>query len=157
MKNCIGVDVAKRVVDVHVLKDNRQFRFGNDAEGIQNCLALCQKEQPELIVMEATGGYEALLAGHLQAQGFAVAVVNPRRIRDFARAAGQLPAPGGEGAGDDAAQTGEAGAGGEAAGGLDALSAPTAGASRIEQVRALVNDDPRRVANVVRSWVSDDG
>jgi len=40
--------------------------------------------------MEATGGYELALAGTLQAEGFAVAVVNPRRIRDFARAAGQI-------------------------------------------------------------------
>jgi len=40
--------------------------------------------------MEATGGYELVLASTLQAEGFAVAVVNPRRIRDFARAAGQI-------------------------------------------------------------------
>jgi len=62
----------------------------NDSEGICKCVELCQQIQPELIVMEATGGYETLLASTLQAKGFPVAVVNPRRIRDFAKAVGQM-------------------------------------------------------------------
>ena len=53
------------------------------------CCSL-RETRPQLIVMEATGGYELALASTLQAEGFAVAVVNPRRIRDFARATGQL-------------------------------------------------------------------
>ena len=61
-------------------------------DGIKQCVALLQEEeaQVELVVMEATGGYEISLAGELQAAGLPVAVVNPRRIRDFAKAAGQL-------------------------------------------------------------------
>jgi transposase len=62
----------------------------NSTDGIGKCVALCNEIRPELIVMEATGGYELTLAATLQAEGFAVAVVNPRRIRDFARAAGQI-------------------------------------------------------------------
>ncbi|MCP4256972.1 MAG: IS110 family transposase [Planctomycetes bacterium] len=62
----------------------------NSTDGIRMCVAICNKIRPELIVMEATGGYEMTLAVILQAEGFAVAVVNPRRIRDFAKAAGQI-------------------------------------------------------------------
>jgi len=62
----------------------------NSADGIRQCVAFCNETSVELIVMEATGGYELALASTLQAEGFAVAVVNPRRVRDFARAAGQI-------------------------------------------------------------------
>lgn len=90
MRNCIGIDVAKPFFDSHVLASGHNRRFPNEMQGIQACLKLCQDVQPELIVMEATGGYESLLAGTLQAEGWPVAVVNPRRIRDFARAVGQM-------------------------------------------------------------------
>lgn len=90
MRNCIGIDVAKPFFDLYVLASGRDRRFPNEMQGIHACLKLCQDVQPELIVMEATGGYESLLAGTLQAQGWPVAVVNPRRIRDFARATGQM-------------------------------------------------------------------
>ena len=90
MRNCIGMDVSKQFFDGYCLDSNRVFRFTNDAAGIRQCITLCRQVQPELIVMEATGGYETLLAGHLQAEGLPVAVVNPRRIRDFARAVGQM-------------------------------------------------------------------
>ena len=62
----------------------------NDTEGFNQCLELCHEIGPELIVMEATGGYETMLASNLQAEGFAVAIVNLRRIRDFAKALGQM-------------------------------------------------------------------
>ena len=90
MRKCIGIDVAKKFFDVHVLASGQDERFSNDEKGIQQCLQRCRQKSPELIVLEATGGYESLLAGTLQAEGFAVAVVNPRRIRDFAKAAGQM-------------------------------------------------------------------
>ena len=90
MRNCIGIDVAKQYFDLHNLKTGQGRRMGNSTDGIRQCVALCNKIRPELIAMEATGGYELTLAGTLQAEGFAVAVVNPRRIRDFARAAGQI-------------------------------------------------------------------
>ena len=90
MRNCIGIDIAKKQFDMHLLEQNKDMPLPNDADGISKCVQLCREAKPELIVMEATGGYEGLLAGHLQAEGFAVAVVNPRRIRDFARAVGQI-------------------------------------------------------------------
>lgn len=90
MRKCIGIDVAKKFFDVHILATGQDERFSNDDKGIQQCLQRCQQESSELIVMEATGGYESLLAGTLQAEGLAVAVVNPRRIRDFAKASGQM-------------------------------------------------------------------
>ena len=90
MRKCIGIDVSKQFFDVHSVPTDHTERFSNDEAGIRLCLKRCQQEQPELIVMEATGGYESLLAGTLQAEGLSVAVVNPRRIRDFARASGQM-------------------------------------------------------------------
>ena len=90
MRNCIGIDVAKGSFDVFVLETKEGLVLTNDSAGISGCTKLCQQSQPELVVMEATGGYERLLASTLQAKGFPVAVVNPRRIRDFAKAAGQI-------------------------------------------------------------------
>lgn len=90
MRNCIGIDVAKQSFDLHSLETGQDRRMNNSVEGIRRCVALCNEIRPQLIVTEATGGYERNLAGTLQAEGFAVAVVNPRRIRDFARAAGQI-------------------------------------------------------------------
>ena len=90
MRHCIGMDVAKQFFDVYCLGSKQDQRFANDAVGIQQCVTLCRQVRPDLIVMEATGGYESLLAGHLQAAGLPVAVVNPRRIRDFAKAVGQI-------------------------------------------------------------------
>jgi transposase len=90
MRNCIGIDVAKQYFDLHSLKTGQDQRMDNSTDGIRQCVVLCNKIRPELIVMEATGGYELKLAATLQTEGFAVAVVNPRRIRDFARAAGQI-------------------------------------------------------------------
>lgn len=90
MRNCIGIDVAKKYFDLHSLKTGQDQRMENSTNGIRQCVALCKEIRPQLIVMEATGGYELTLAATLQAEGFAVAIVNPRRIRDFARAAGQI-------------------------------------------------------------------
>ncbi len=90
MRNCIGIDVAKQYFDLHGLKTGQDQRMENSTDGIMKCVAICNKIRPELIAMEATGGYELTLATTLQAEGFAVAVVNPRRIRDFAKAAGQI-------------------------------------------------------------------
>jgi len=90
MRNCIGIDVAKQYFDLHSLKTGQDRRMENSNDGIRQCVALCNEIRPKLIAMEATGGYELALAATLQAEGFAVAVVNPRRIRDFAKAAGQI-------------------------------------------------------------------
>jgi transposase len=87
----VGIDVAKAHVDVAVLgaKLDAQ-RFDNDAEGHSALAAALQPLGVTLVVMEATGGYEAALACALQAAGLAVAVVNPRQARDFAKSMGRL-------------------------------------------------------------------
>lgn len=87
----VGIDVAKAHVDVAVLgaKFDAQ-RFDNDAEGHSALAVALQPLRVALVVMEATGGYEAALACALQAAGLAVAVVNPRQARDFAKSMGRL-------------------------------------------------------------------
>ncbi|MEN5267255.1 transposase [Stenotrophomonas sp. TWI587] len=87
----VGIDVAKAHVDVAVL--GAEFgarRFENEAEGHSALAAALVPLSVALVVMEATGGHEAALACALQAAGFAVAVVNPRQARDFARSMGRL-------------------------------------------------------------------
>jgi len=87
----VGIDVAKAHVDVCVLgaKTDAQ-RLSNDAEGHSALAAMLQPLGVGLVVMEATGGYEAALACALQAAGLPVAVVNPRQARDFAKSMGRL-------------------------------------------------------------------
>lgn len=90
MKNCVGIDIPKRFFDVHILNDNKDLHFEYTDEQIKEFNKILTKIKPELIVMEATGGYEQQLACRLQAAGLAVAIVNPRRIRDFAKALGRI-------------------------------------------------------------------
>lgn len=90
MENYIGIDIAKHTFDLNCLPEQKIQQFENDRKGIRKAVKLITKLRPKLIVMEATGGYEALLAAELHAAKLPVAVVNPRRIRDFARANGQL-------------------------------------------------------------------
>jgi transposase len=87
----VGIDVAKPHVDVVVLgaKLDAQ-RFANEAEGHSALAAALQPLGVALVVMEATGGYEAALACALQAAGLAVAVINPKQGRDFAKSMGRL-------------------------------------------------------------------
>jgi transposase len=87
----VGIDVAKAHVDVAVLgaKFDAQ-RFDNDAEAHSALAAALMPLGVALVVMEATGGYEAALACALQAAGLPVAVVNPRQARDFAKSMGRL-------------------------------------------------------------------
>lgn len=87
----IGIDVAKAHVDVAVSgAPVKPARFDNEGDGHAALLALLAPLQPQLTVMEASGGYEAALACALQAAGLAVAVINPRQSRAFAKALGWL-------------------------------------------------------------------
>ena len=83
-----GIDVSKDWLDV-CWGDQGQ-RFTHDAEGIKQMAAALQQAAVDLIVIEASGGYEVATAAALQAQGFAVAVLNPRQTRDFAKSMGIL-------------------------------------------------------------------
>lgn len=87
----VGIDVAKSHVDVAMLGTSAPAaRFDNDDSGHKCLIEVLTPLTPALVVMEATGGYEAPLACALQAVGLAVAVVNPRQARDFARSFGHL-------------------------------------------------------------------
>lgn len=87
----VGIDVSKAHVDVSVLGAKLDVqRFDNQAQGHSALTAVFKPLDVALVVMEATGGYEAELACALQAAGLPVAVVNPRQARDFAKSMGRL-------------------------------------------------------------------
>jgi transposase len=86
----VGIDVAKDHLDVHVVPSGAAFRVPHDDAGLAALLERLRPLPPALIVLEATGGYEVPVAAALAADGLPLAVVNPRHVRDFARATGQL-------------------------------------------------------------------
>lgn len=86
----VGIDVSKDFLDIHVLPGGAALRVANDPDGVAAAVARVSAGSPSLVVMEATGGYEAPAAGALAAAGVPLAVVNPRQVRDFARALGRL-------------------------------------------------------------------
>ena len=56
MRNCIGIDIAKKQFDMHLLKQNKNMQLPNDADGISKCVQLCREAKPELIVMDRDDG-----------------------------------------------------------------------------------------------------
>ena len=90
MRVSVGVDVSKATLDVQVRPTDAQWRAANDDDGIRDLVAQLRAFVPAQIVIEATGGYELAVVGALAAAGLPVVVVNPRAVRDFARATGQL-------------------------------------------------------------------
>ena len=85
----VGMDVSQGCVDVAV-RPGTAFQITQDERGIAEAVERLQAVQPTLIVLEATGGLEVPLTGALAAAGLPVVVINPRQVRDFARATGQL-------------------------------------------------------------------
>jgi transposase len=89
----VGIDVASEHVDVAAIGDKLPgalTRLANDADGHSALADGLSRLGPALVLMEATGGYEAALVCALQAAGLRVAVINPRMARDFARAMQRL-------------------------------------------------------------------
>ena len=86
----IGIDVSKARLDVHVRPTGETFVVARDDEGLAALVARLEGLQPRLIVLEATGGLQLRASALLAAAGLPVAVVNPRQVRDFARAMGRL-------------------------------------------------------------------
>jgi transposase len=86
----IGIDVSKAALDVFMLPSHKPMQFPNNKKGIEKLIAKKELISAELIVMEATGGYERLAAHSLSKAGFSVVVKNPRQIRDFAKSMGIL-------------------------------------------------------------------
>ena len=85
----VGLDVSQACVDVAV-RPGTAFQLAHDERGIAEAVERLQVVHPTLIVLEATGGLEVPLAGALAAAALPVVVINPRQVRDFARATGQL-------------------------------------------------------------------
>lgn len=84
----VGVDVSKAWLDVHVSGRKRQFRVANDPVGVAELVDRLGGGSGIRVVMEASGGYERLPHHELVAQGVLTAIVNPKRVRDFARGMG---------------------------------------------------------------------
>jgi len=86
----VGIDVSKDRLDVHVRPSGEAFVVARDDKGLADLSERLRRQPPRLIVLEATGGLQVRVAGMLAAEDFPVAVVNPRQVRDFARALGRL-------------------------------------------------------------------
>ena len=86
----VGIDVSKHRLDVYLRPDGTKLTFANDSRGITTLSGHLSSLSLALIVLEATGGYEIQLTTILVTARLPVVGVNPRQVRDFARAAGQL-------------------------------------------------------------------
>jgi transposase len=86
----IGIDVSKDRLDVHVRPSGQCFAALRDSNGLEQLVRKLRQLAPALIVLEATGGFEVTVAAALAGAHLPIAVVNPRQIRDFARATGRL-------------------------------------------------------------------
>jgi transposase len=89
-KTFIGIDVSKKLLEVATHESDYQFRGTNKASAFPELIAELIALRPALIVLEATGGLEIPVTAALHAAGLPVVVVNPRQVRDFAKATGQL-------------------------------------------------------------------
>jgi transposase len=89
-KSFIGIDVSKKLLEVAVHESDYQFRCANKVSAFAELIAELIALRPALIVLEATGGLEIPITAALHAAGLPVVVINPRQVRDFAKATGQL-------------------------------------------------------------------
>ncbi|MFZ3183926.1 MAG: IS110 family transposase [Pseudomonas sp.] len=86
----VGIDVSKGTLDSFVSTTGQVEQFLNTHDDIQRLAKHLKAQNPALVVLEATGGFERLAAAELSAAGLPVVIVNPRQVRDFAKATGQL-------------------------------------------------------------------
>src|SRR5512135_865593 len=86
----VGIDVSRAALDVAVRPIGAAFRLSNDSAGLAALVDRLRPLAPALVVLEATGGYEAPAVAALQVAGIPTAAINPRQARDFAKATGRL-------------------------------------------------------------------
>jgi len=86
----VGIDVSKAQLDVAIAPDDQVGEFANDQDGITELVKWVSSFSPELVVVEATGGLETGVVVAVHEAGCNVVIENPRKVRDFARATGQL-------------------------------------------------------------------
>lgn len=89
-KQVVGIDVGKEKLDVGLNGEKRVLDWANDEQGRQALSDWVVQQEAELVVVEASGGYEAAIVSELVERGLEVALVNPTRVRAFARAEGLL-------------------------------------------------------------------
>lgn len=86
----IGIDVSKAKLDIALSNKNSLLQFENNQQGIKDLIKQLPARKSSLIILEASGGYEKFVANYLRQKKFNVAVVNAKRVRDFAKASGKL-------------------------------------------------------------------
>ena len=85
----VGIDVSKDRLDIEVRPTGEALAVGRNAVGVEKLVARMRELSPHIIALEATGGFENVVAAALGAAGLPVAVVNPAQVRAFAKAIGQ--------------------------------------------------------------------
>ena len=86
----VGIDVAKKNLDIAIRPAGDCFRVNNDDLGIADLSSDWGALPPQLILLEASGGYEILAAASLRQAALPAQIINPRQVREFARSTGQL-------------------------------------------------------------------
>lgn len=86
----VGIDVSQHTLDIAIASTGEHWQVPNDVEGISALARRFTELAPSLIVLESTGGLEIPLVGELAGNALPVVVVNPRQVRDFAKATGKL-------------------------------------------------------------------
>ena len=90
MENIIvGIDVSKDRLDVAVRPSGEAFAVERNARGLEALVARLRELSPHVVALEATGGFETVVAAALAAAGLPVAIVNPAQVRAFAKALGK--------------------------------------------------------------------
>lgn len=89
-ENFVGIDVSKESLEVGVRPEGRHWSVANEEEEISSLVQQLGELKPTLIVVEATGGFQTMVVARLAAAALPVTVVNPRQVRDFAKATGHL-------------------------------------------------------------------
>lgn len=85
----VGIDVSKDRLDVHVRPRGDSFAVGRDGKGLEELIDRLRAVSPCLVAVEATGGFETIVAAALAGAGLPLAVINPAQIRHFAQAVGK--------------------------------------------------------------------
>ncbi len=88
MSEIVGIDVSKNSLDFYFLQSSKSLRVGNDARSIEEIMG--ELAGVERLLLEATGGYERVAVETLRQAGLNVSAINPKRVRDFAKASGKL-------------------------------------------------------------------
>lgn len=89
-RESIGIDVSKDVLDAYSAKSEKHEQFSNDIVGVKKLLKWIKSEEAQIVCLEATGSYSRKLVRALEASAVSFLVVNPKRLRDFARGLGKL-------------------------------------------------------------------